>query len=304
MSKILLSLVSGLVFSLMGCRPSLVPDSNSYSIFSNYPTAEVIACGKRMNVGSCAAVIGTPLNDINLQIQGYFDGTARIYSEECQLDYTVRFNQSRLFKVPLPGKVKNSCVIAIAITPEFPEERESGIIIGALEAFIRVRAIESEARYFSFVSKIPSESNDKIEFVSEGGRLIIRGCDAQIDKKINAGVTTIELKDFPERNVSRCIYEGAVIGSQSNILFSWLVWKYEKNYVTAATPVVEEDGNDIIVSADPATFVLTFDDIKSDGSQASFDFDKTKPHILRAITVSGRNVIGEYTPNRGWRWIK
>lgn len=304
MHKVLLLTVSGLVFALIGCKPSLIPDPNPYSIYSNYPTAEVWACGKRMNLGSCALSLGEPLNNLNLKIQGYFEGTARVYSDACGIDSTVRFSRSKLFNVHLPGIVKNSCVISIAITPEFPGELDSGIVIGSLEAFIRVKAIEKGARYLSFVSKIPSKASASVFIKTTGGRLILRGCEANIDRTVPAGETDLNLSEVPNLGVSRCAYEGAIAEENGTIFFNWLVWRYDDKYVPAALPSLEEDGEDLIVQADPATFLIIFDDKQYSGNSASFEFEKTEAHTLRTITVGGRNIIGEYAPNKGWSWIR
>ena len=296
------SCVTVLGFALMGCDPELLPDPNPYAIFSNMPSAEVFACGKRMSLGVCDVEKGTELSKVNFGIQGYYEGTARIYSEACGIDYTVRFNQSQSFGIPLPGKLETNCLLAVALTPEYPGERNSGIVIAAIEAFVYLRAIDAQALHHNFISKIPASGADHIAFDAPKGTLMVRGCGAKLDKPIEKGLFVLPLSELPALGISRCIYEGVVLNDGPPVFFTWLVWKYADNFVPAAQAKVTQNGNNLEVDADPASFVIALDGQFKNGHKNSFDFDPDTSHVLRTLTVGGRNTLMTFEPKKGWLW--
>lgn len=291
-------------FALLGCDPELLPDPNPYAIFSNMPSAEIFACGQRMSLGVCSVERGSELSKIGFGIQGYYEGTARVYSEACGIDYTVRFNRSQSFAIPLPGKLETNCLLAVALTPEYPGERESGIVIGGIEAFVYLKAIEPGSLHHNFVSKLSASGSENILFTAPKGTLMVRGCGAKIDKPIEAGQVTLALTELPPMAISRCIYEGAVVGSEAPVFFTWVVWKYADNFVPAAQAKLTQNGDTLEVDSDSATFVVGLDGEFKAGPKAKFEFDPTHSHTLRTLTVGGRNTLMNFDPGKGWVWNK
>lgn len=298
--------IFGLALLLTGCGASLKPDPNPYAVLSNVPTAEFEACGsKAQGLKICTLERGRPLNDVGLAVQGYYRGTVRVTSAACGIDQTYRYDKSSLDQVFLTGVVREECLIAIVVAPEYPRERKSAVEIGTLEAFVWVKPVSRDDAHLKYISVIPSDYTARISIPSKSGRVIMRGCDADVNEQVNAidGSVTLSLSMLPARGMGRCVYEGAIVTEDKTQWFTWLVWKHSKLYVPASIPVIEEKGGKLLVVADAATTVLSLDSEAKIAAAAKFSFDPAVPHILRALTVAGRNMIGLYDPKGGWRWL-
>lgn len=290
---------------LCGCGPALRPDPNPYAMASNVPTAEIRACGSRaIGLKSCSVLRGEPLDSIKLSIQGYNSGTVRVTSDKCGLEFDARYSMSKEVEVPIPGNAQESCVVAISVQPEFPNERSSGIVIGSLKAFVRIRVIDADQQWTSFASKIQEGSDAFIDVDSPTSRVVIRGCDSQFDQEVQSidGKIRLSLSMLPEKGISACAYEGVVVGEERSLYFTWFVFRHSKKYIPAPSPVVSFDGDNILIEGEQAVSVVSLDGSYVVSNAMSAKFDRSTPHVVRLLTVGGRNILGEYDPDGGFEW--
>lgn len=299
--------IVGLALLLCGCGPVLRPDPNPYAITSNVPTAEVIACGSRViGLKACGIVRGQPLATLDLRIQGYNTGTVRVSSDKCGVEFDVRYSGHAPIEVPLSGLAQENCLLAISVQPEFPQEKKNAIVIGALKAFVRVRVLDQDQVWEGFESKVAENGDTSIDVNSASGKLMVRGCDAQIEEAVQSvdGKVKVPLAKLPKQGVKSCVYEGVVTSELGSVFFTWMVWRHAKDYVPAIVPSVSFDGKRIIIQADPATSVVSVDGEYHLTNALSMKFDRKKAHVVRTLTVGGRNVFGEYDQKRGFQWQK
>lgn len=294
-----------LAILITGCTPLLRPDPNPYAITSNMPTAEVMVCGERvMGLGSCSIERGKSLSDLEIKVQGYNSGTIRITSDSCGVEFDARYSGSKSIQVPIQGTADSNCLLAISVQPEFEGERESGLVIGSLKAFIWIRVLDPNQEWQWFSSKLSEDADASIEVESDNTELFIRGCDATIDKTVKPlnGKVKIKLSDLPKKGITGCIYEGVITGEKKSKFFSWMVWKSPLNYVPAVEPDVSFDSDKIVIKGEQPTSVISIDEFYYTQQFGKFFFDKEEKHVVRTITVGGRNIVGEYDPDGGFKW--
>ena len=282
---------------LTGCGKSLRPDPNPYALISNVPTAEVVACGDRvLGLKSCAVERGQPLASVPIQVQGYNAGTVRVTSDNCGVEFDVRYAKNAAVDIRMPGLAQETCVLAISVQPEFPQERKSGLVIAALKAFVAIRVLEPGSEWSGHESKIALDADASL--VLPSGRLLVRGCGAQVDRESGG---RLKLSEMPNPGAKDCVYQGVVMG-QVNHYFTWMVWRHAAEYVPAVEPGVSFDGKSVVIQADPATSVIAVDGSYYLANALSVKFDRQKSHIVRTLTIGGRNVVGLYDPKGGFSW--
>jgi hypothetical protein len=298
---------------LTGCGGSLRPDPNPYALKSNVPTAEIVACGGRaVGLKTCAIERGRDLAELDIRVQGYGSGTVLATSDSCQLEYPTRYTGNAEVSVPLAGPAAESCVIAITVTPEYPGERKSSLEIGALKAFVRVRVTDHGASWFGQSDKVPEGGDLALAVPGKpGDHIMVRGCDAKLDRELSQDAA-LRLSDLPYPGMKGCAYEGAVDHKDgTRTLFTWLVWRHAKAYVPAPNPEAKlgtydstrGSGFSISLEADPSVSVLSFDASYKLKNSRAVRYDPAKPHVIRALTVGGRNVVGEFE-NGVIRWMR
>lgn len=290
-----LSILIGVLFSSCG-TPNLKPDPVQPT---NYPTAEFTACGERwVGLGACAIRKGERFDSIDLAIQGYAQGTMQVVSEACAIDDVFRYSSNQSVKYSLDGNVDHSCLLSIIVLPEFPSEDKAGVPIRSFKGQLWVRVIEQSDTVKLFETKIPQGLDANIELGSESAHLVFRGCGVEYDadKPAINGKLVIKLSDlFADlKQIRSCVLSGRMdIGSESTYL-TWMVWSYDEKYIPLSTPSTVQSKKKISVIADEAVSVLWLDDDFRYSRETEFDFDPTKPHILRALTIGGRSVVGEF----------
>lgn len=256
-----------------------------------------------MGLKSCSVVRGQPLDSIRLTVQGYNTGTVRVTSDACGVEYDARYTGGAEVRVPLHGLAQENCLLAISVQPEFPGERDSAIVIGSLKAFVRVRVLDAGDDWRGYESKISEGASASIAVPAAAGILHIRGCGAVIDQAVIPLLDAVSVDLPPLPGVRSCVYEGVILGDNgANTYFTWMVWRHRANYVPPPIPHVAIQGGNLTVMGEPAVTAVGLDGEYHVGQGASMSFDPARAHVIRALTVGGRNILGEYEPGKEIQW--
>lgn len=291
---------------LSACAGQLKPDPVPGALDSGYPTAELLACGKRaVGLAICTIEQGKPLESLNIRVQGYYKGTVQIDSEACEIHTAYRYDNSQVVKAPLSGPATEECAIDFVVSPEYPKESNSGLVIESLKGRVWIRVIPAGAKHFGQNTKIKQGINAYLNIPYQSAtpvRVVFRGCNTKFDKQMAPvnGVIRIALHDLRNMfQVESCIFEGTVLGA-TTLRVTWQVWSYAKEFTPLGIPEVKVSGGKLSVKADKAVSIIALDDKYEVSNETEFDFDASKSHILRMATVGGRIVIGEWSGS--WTW--
>lgn len=281
-----------------GCAGKIRPDYGMPAMDAGYPTAEIIACDSRWNgLASCVLDRST----FSFSIQGYYTGTIQADSGNCNLHEKVRYanSEAKTFSVA----PTQSCVIDIIVSPEYPGEGDSGLHISSLKGRIYL----SVGNYFVASAKVKATTNNELHVPAKGKKIrtIFRGCNTTFDRELSVKVSYVDVKlsDLIVTDDRKdCIFEGGLAG-QTRV--AWQVWIYDRLFTSIADPVTEIANHKLKVSSESSISVIALDNTYKISNNATFEFDILKDHVLRLLTIGGRNVIGLWSPQQGeWTWIK
>lgn len=298
-------LLSMLLLLASGCAGKLRPDTTMLATKANYPTAEIHACGQRfVGIGICPIVRGSA---ITVGVQGYYQGSVRIDSQRCNLAVSQRYAGSGEIKQTITPT--DSCLIDFVVSPEYPREDKSGLVIGSLKGRLYVKVLDPGNSYQTLVSKIPVGTSAVFAIrtpETTDTRVVFRGCDTGFDKTVTLTggtlpVTSSELLDV--KTPVSCVFEGVALGVVPARL-GWQAWWYDPAFNPLPTPAVTINGNKIKVVGDPGVSIIALNQKYVIDREATFkNFDPTKPNILRLLTVGGRLALGQWN-GKEFVWTK
>lgn len=295
---------------LSGCGASLRPDGVALSsIQANDPRAEFVACGKLWaGLGYCPVNRGTAIDSaVALEIQGYYAGTIRVVSTTCDVDDSLRYSGSQRVRYFIQGRATQSCVVTFTVSPEYPDEEKSGIVVNSFKGQLLVQVVDPGYPEHYKITRMPLGFDDQFDIPAElpqEYQVEVRGCGTKFSKKITPtnGSIAIKVSDLlvPGSDadyVRGCIFRGGITGGT---MFSWMVWVYDPKYAPLPKPAIEFDKATLKVTGSDAVSVVALDGgfVVNRGAQFK-KFDKTQPHVLRLLTVKGRSAIGQWVPAQG-----
>lgn len=291
---------------LTACASQLKPDPVPGALDSGYPTAEILACGQRaVGLAICTIEQGDPLESLNIGVQGYYKGVVRIDSEACSIHTSYRYDNSRVVKAPLAGPAATECAIDFVVSPEYPREDNSGLVIESIKGRVWIRIVPPGSPHFGRNTKIPQAVNAFLDIPYSDPnpvRVVFRGCSTTFDRTVqpSGGKIRIALHDLRNMfRVENCIFEGAVLGPRP-LRVTWQVWSYSSNFTPLSIPATRISNGKLYIKAEQAVSIIALDNKYQVSNETTFDFDPRRPHILRMATVGGRIMIGEW--NSGWTW--
>lgn len=300
-----------------GCGKNLRPDPVLPVIDAGYPSLEVLYNGKRYNGGTILSVKrGSDLSALELAFQGYYEGLYRFSSQRCELDSPGSFyEKNALVKIPLKGVASEDCVVTITMSPSYPKSARKGIDVDSFRGHIAIKVTDGEAWYGDFIKVTGSWRHTLKIFVGGSGlaRVIADACGVQYDKEVQIenGFVEFEISEATKLLPGeQCILDGAIITDEfEDYLFNVFVANYKttsgsKSFSPLNFPIVKDHGDEIEVIASDVVSVVSLDQEYEMDYKETFDFDPKASHVLRAITVMGRLVIGIYEPGQGWRWLQ
>lgn len=296
----------------VSCASCLVPDQNPPAIDSRYPTLEWVT-NKTFYLGTGieAIRIGDDVGTLGLSFQGYYDGTARIFSRECNLDQTIIYSKSQKVSIPLSGQALHSCLISVAMSPTYPTQKNQAEVVYGFEGHFALKVIEPKDHWFGFRKVLTGDWSDSVHLpVDEDGDLeyFTSGCSITHHgvAKADGGVITIGLNQSVKKEVGLCVMEGAVFQKDHpDVVFTVIVSQYKSNYVPLAIPDVDISGDKITVVGPAETSFVGMDSIFKNDRKSTFTFDINSRHVIRLLTVKGRSNLGIYNGETGeWRWVQ
>ncbi len=281
--------LSALLSLWASCSMRLRPDSSVPAIEAGYPTAEASVFGERFRgLNIVSAPKGMPLSDLNFTVHGYFRGTVRVDSENCQISHSVRYDQTGPVKVELPGVLEKNCIFGFVVSPELPDQQSNSQIVHSLKGVLAVRIddkpdlawLGSRAVFqkgFSFHLDLP---------LPDPPILYLVGCG----KTVSQSKSRVMVSDLVDGR--SCVLTGfAAYGVEPDVLIDILAIKYSEGFVEVPHPSVSWTGDDkMCVYADEAVSLLWFDGVLFNGSSGCFR--ASAGTVVRGLTVKGRGFVG------------
>lgn len=313
----LMPLVFFILSIVLGGCASIVEDPVfPPALEAEYPTAEVWACDRvpdNLGQTSCALPKGSLLNEINLQVATYYKGTVSVVGEACGIRIDKTYDGTKLLPIKLPGILKSNCLLTVTVSPKFPKEEDSGIVIHSLRGHVAVKALGINDKVWSgHAAKIIDPTFNHKVVLWVGGkqeiRVVVAGCglDAYDQKHQIDGLYEFNTNEIfvPGIGQKTCVLEGVIINRFKDILFTVVVSVYNSDFNPLPVPEIKMDGDEIEVIADDAVSAIAFDDQYEIARSKTFKkIDWSKPHYIRLLTVKGRAVLGIWEPGTGvWQW--
>lgn len=302
-----------LSFVLSGCAGHIRPDPVMPAIQANYPTAEFSACEKHWNgLGICSLEKGARLDSLNVEIQGYYQGTIRVYSAACQIDDVFRYRDNQRVRYTIPGAADTNCLIGFTVSPEYPDESESGVVIHSFRGYIWIGVDAAENIHQNFTSKYVEDGDAEIAVVvPEAGayEVAFRGCGMDFGPtmvdSVN-GVVRLSLKQLgADDGIQKCVAQGGIRKDGFLNYVSWMIFSYDKKFVPLATPSVVLTSKKFDISADSVVAVVALDDEYVIGNHGKFRADRSQSHVVRVLTTGGRSLYGVWKPEiGGFEWMR
>lgn len=275
-------------------------DPTVESVGSHYPSAELRGCGKIENgLGICAVPKGTPWSSLSLAVQGYFEGTVRIVSQQCEVDTTLSFTGGSLIQFPVFGNITRSCLFSVVMSPTYPFQRWQAIQVYGLSGHFAVKALEAEEEWHGFSKKVSGNWVSRVSVPIEDGdvNIVADGCGKfnTVPAKASGGFVEINLHDLVAKRQGACVLDGAVMGQERDVLFNAIISQYDPAFVPLAIPVVSVTANNLSLEGDDTVSMVGVDSDNRMTYKSLFGFDPAQDHIVRMVTVKGRSVIGIYS---------
>lgn len=296
-------------FFLSGCGAKLRPDPMISAVDAGAPTAEIWVNGAPSRGLSIVGIKeGESLDSLDLQVQTYYNGQVRIDSKECEIARTIRYSNSQKIKINLLGEAK-SCVISVVVSPEYPNQLRTSIKVYPFVAHVYIRATKQGDDWIGQTALVSGSFSKPIRFFvgGESARAVFSGCNNRVEKEIRliGGWADLDLNEIANPDTKEtCVSEGVFISPEyKDLLVSVLVAKHSTEFSGLAEPLVELVNGSISVVADPSASIISLDGLFVISNKAKFQFDQTKTHVLRVLTVKGRSILGVFKPGEGWSWL-
>lgn len=301
---------------LTSCGGKLRPDNASISaIDAGYPTVEFQACGKVWNgVGVCKIKEGDLYDGVNLKIQGYGEGTGtiRVDAKNCELGDTFNYSKSQLVPIKINGRAGKNCLVTFVVAPKYKNQDKSGIVVYPLRGHLAIKVVRDQDDWEGYTLKRTGSwiYNYKVWIGGEGSvRVKMTGCGNTFDQDLPLvqGEVTIPVhRATSYNNVQTCVIEGIVVSPKyQDLFFTFVLVQYSGRYAVIPKPIMEVKGSKVTIKADANVSVVSIGNEYVLSNEADFKFDSSKPVMARALTVKGRNIIGQWNPkNKEWVWIQ
>jgi hypothetical protein len=300
-----LCLVALLLFSGQSCAThphSFDPSPRASE--SGYPTAEFVAQGKLFHgLGEIAIREGEPLSSIGLEVQGYFEGTIRVSSSACHVRKVYNYLGFERPSFTFEGRAYENCVLDITVSVVFPRPSFASPIVFEMKGKLLVKVVSDYRPYFIASSKIPERGQTSIFVPTDSRRgsvlAFLKGCSCEfIDTLpvVDGGVIINASSLDDRKDVGSCLYEGYIKTHSVFKRITWLILVYARDFLPLPLPSIQTFGGTVRVDADSAVSAIILDGDFQLASRAVFQIDPDEEHTLRLLTVKGRSIVCQWTP--------
>ena len=296
LNSIFLMIVSAV---LVSCS-QLVDDPAPAASESNYPTVEIHAGGMVFHgLGVVPIQYGNDYSTLNISVQGYYEGTIKVDSKDCDVHETRSYVDNELVRVPVFGPATRNCLFNFVLSPRYPKDESSGIKIHNFIGSLAVKVLDEDDKWsfrvlkatgnFKAVHSVEVNSDDEVE-------LIMDKCGGPFHGFLNPSnkIVEIDLSVAIDKDTKNCVLEGLLVQENDFWKFTVPVSIYDKSFVPLAKPKLELETKDLKITADDVVSIISLDDKYKVKNEGSFKFDPNTNHIIRILTVKGRSVIGFY----------
>lgn len=295
-----------IVLFLVSCKSALKKDLIPSAIDSGYPTVEINACDTTfVGIGVCKVEHESDLSDLVISVQGYYKGTLQVDSDAAKLHATLKYENHQKIPIFLSGTADKSFMIDFVLSPEYPDETKSGIIVQALKGRLRVEVIHPGIPYVSDSVKIKQNTEYVFPlalYEGETVKTIISGCEADFSQ-FGIGPILVPLSSLRRIPfVQDCVFEGVILGFKYPTRFTWQVWSYSEDFVPLPIPKVYFSNDTLVIEADKSVSIISVDNEYKITNKGKFNCQESKSHTLRIITVNGRVLIGKW--DKKWTWLE
>ena len=287
-----------LILLLQGCATVRVIDVAAPPSLENYPSAEFSFNQTRyVGLGAASVEKGTSLSVLNLEIQGYLDGTVNVVSKACKVDLSRTYLNNAVVQVPISGDANESCVFSILVLP-----KSDVAPIKPLKGEFLLKVVPTGKTWQGRSLKLPDGEDQLVEtiFPSENEALAtLAGCGRTAETfklPSEGGTAIISTHEFlVDDSPRRCFVEGVFKNDEYKTLTTWQIWRHSSDYVPLPDPdiYIEESlfGDHLVSATDENVFATIWDGAVTLGPRASVPFEPEKNYVIRLITTSGRTLV-------------
>lgn len=285
---------------LLAACTHLQTDSSVSAIGAGYHTAEFRVKDEIYHgLGIVSVIQGSSLADIGLKVQGYYSGTIRVDSEDCQIHSSASYSNFDLIPIALTGVADKSCIVSVVVSPVYPAQNHSPVEVFGFQGHFGIKVLKAGEDWVGSTEKVTGHFSKELNF-NVGGDGLVRGvftgCGIDFDKALplENGILKLNLSDLVKFDpVSTCVIEGVIISPiYKDLLVSIVVAQYSSNFVPLPLPVITMTPGKVAVTGDATVSVVGLDQAHYFSTHRTFNLaDTTGPHLIRILTVKGRSVL-------------
>jgi len=248
------------------------------------------------------AAVKAPANGVfNFSVIGYYTGTIKASSEECDYSESKTYVDFMATKFSMKMHNHKRCLIAISVLPEF-----SLLIAGenpwsGYTGMILVRQDPHNFVGDTFQSQYNHEISWYFTVKSKEAKVFLKGCGLNFNKRFTIGEHFEKfLVDLNFREKA-CVIDGfikGVNGGKQDTTVSILVTQYKMGFVPISTPVITFDGETIKVESDSYIGVINYDNFSYFNNEAHFIVNRYGDSIIRFLTNKGRTAFCFTDPDK------
>ena len=288
-------IILGLIFLFIVSCGSLVNDPSISVVDANYPSLEIY---QKDNLYNGLAIFevdpDSNLRDLNLSIQGYYNGEVRIFSSTCNVDDIKRYEGPEKIYLGYNIKIDRVCVFSIVLAVDFPKAGE--VVVHPFKGHIVV-APKKKTYSITRAYKIPvgGKRNLAINF-GEDATVFFEGCETSTQdffRANNRGIINIDFTNYfnPSRSII-CVPQMAIIGETKKMRVRLVLGFHSSKFVPLAKPSVRLEDNELKINAQNVVSVVSFGKRYSISSIGNFS--PKNGNTARIMTNKGRLLVGKY----------
>lgn len=298
------ALLALLAILVTGCGSvTLRPDAGMAAIEANYPTAEIYAGDHHfVGLGIVEVPYGSNVSDLDVAVQGYYQGRMRVVSASLGLDKSFTYKGNMKVRTMAESTVTLPALIGMVVSPSWPGQSNQVIEVHPLQGWLVVNPARPGEKWSYLATKSPEEINAWIELPTRGMSsidVVSPECGVSKELPTTGDTTRITLDALGVGpGTKRCVLQLAISGSAGIKYALWAAWRYSKDFRPLSQPTADFYEQKVDIQAETSVTVVSVDEQFKVSDSGTFNFDQDVPHVVRLLTVKGRVLVGEWIPAR------